>query len=70
MPFFTMPDIVKRSGFKRLLKSDTQSKASTLSLNIALVRKEKSGLIIITANLKNKIIIMISGILLKACRIV
>ena len=40
-------------------------KASTLSLDIALVRREKSGLIIITANLKNRIVIIIGGNIIK-----
>jgi len=65
MPFFIILGIIKGSGFKRLLKSDTQLKASTLSFNIALVYKEKSGLIITVMNLKNKIIIIISGNIIK-----
>jgi hypothetical protein len=65
IPSLIILGTIKRSGFKRLLKSDTQLKASTLSLDITLIHREKSGLIITAANLKNRIIIIISGNIIK-----
>ena len=61
-----MPGTVKRNGFKKLLKSVSLLKALTLSLNTALIRKEKSSFISTIISLKYKIIIIIDGNVIKS----
>jgi len=65
MSSFIMFNTVKESGFKELSKSVSLLKASTLSLNTALIRREKSSLISIIISLKYKIIIIIDGNVIK-----
>jgi len=60
-----MFNTIKESGFKKLLKSVFLLKALILSLNIALIRKEKSSFILMTISLKYKIIIIINGNIIK-----
>jgi hypothetical protein len=66
MSFLIMSGTVKRSGFKELLKSVSLLKALILSLNTALIHKEKSSLISTAISLKHKIIIIISGNVIKS----
>jgi hypothetical protein len=56
---------IKESVFKELSKSVSLSKASTLSLSTALVRREKPGLISTAISLKYRITIVVGGNVIK-----
>ena len=62
---FIIFNIIKKRGFKELSKSISLLKASILSLNTALIYKEKSSFISTIISLKYKIIIIINKNVIK-----